>query len=119
MRGTSRAGLARRAGAGARRRTAWLLYLGVFPTSIGFTTWTLALGRMRAGRAGTISYLISPTAIGISWLLLGETPGWMAVGGGVLSIAGVMLARSSGRPTVGRRRRVHVDAATRGSSAIE
>ncbi len=85
--------------------TVWLLYLGIFPTSIGFTTWSLALSRMSAGRAGTISYLISPAAIGISWLLLGETPGWMAVAGGALCITGVVLARSTRRPTIARLRR--------------
>jgi drug/metabolite transporter (DMT)-like permease len=76
---------------------AWLLYLGVFPTSIGFTTWAFALGRMTAGRAGTLSYLVSPTAILISWLLLGETPAGLAVVGGGLCVAGVVVARW-GRP---------------------
>lgn len=75
----------------------WLLYLGVFPTSIGFTTWAFALGRMTAGRAGTLSYLVSPTAILISWLLLGETPAALAVGGGALCVVGVVVARSRSR----------------------
>ncbi len=53
---------------------AWIVFLGIFPTSIGFTTWAYALARMSAGRAGAMTYLIPPTAIVISWLLLGETP---------------------------------------------
>jgi drug/metabolite transporter (DMT)-like permease len=75
----------------------WLLYLGVFPTSIGFTTWAFALGRMSAGRAGTLSYLVSPTAILISWLLLGETPAALAILGGALCVLGVIVARSRSR----------------------
>ena len=77
---------------------AWLLYLGVFPTSIGFTTWAFALARMTAGRAGTLSYLVSPTAIAISWLLLAETPAPVAILGGALCVIGVVVARSGGRP---------------------
>ena len=75
---------------------AWVVFLGIFPTSIGFTTWAYALARMSAGRAGAMTYLIPPTAIVISWLLLGETPPVVAILGGLLCIAGVMVARSSG-----------------------
>lgn len=74
---------------------AWVVFLGIFPTSIGFTTWAYALARMSAGRAGAMTYLIPPTAIIISWLLLGETPPVVAILGGLLCIAGVVVARSS------------------------
>jgi len=75
----------------------WLACLvGVFPTSIGFTTWAYALSRMTAGRAGAMTYLIPPTAIVISWLLLAEVPPAVAILGGLLCIAGVVVARSSG-----------------------
>ncbi len=85
---------------------AWVVFLGIFPTSIGFTTWAYALARMSAGRAGAMTYLIPPTAIVISWLLLGETPPGVAILGGLLCIAGVVVARSSGLrvPTPLRRR---------------
>ncbi len=73
---------------------AWVVYLGVFPTAIGFTTWAYALGRMSAGRAGAMTYLIPPTVIVISWLVLGETPLALAVVGGALCIGGVIVARS-------------------------
>ncbi|MFL5684704.1 MAG: DMT family transporter [Chloroflexota bacterium] len=74
---------------------AWVIFLGIFPTSIGFTTWAYALARMSAGRAGAMTYLIPPTAIVISWVLLGETPPVIALIGGPLCIAGVVVARSS------------------------
>ena len=76
----------------------WLLFLGVFPTAIGFSTWAFALARMTAGRAATLSYLESPTAILISWLILGEAPAALAIVGGALCVVGVMVARSGGRP---------------------
>lgn len=74
---------------------AWVVFLGIFPTSIGFTTWAFALSRMPAGRAGALTYLIPPTAIVISALLLGEAPPPIAILGGLLCIFGVVVSRSS------------------------
>jgi len=79
--------------AGAAGKLGWLVYLGVFPTSIGFTTWAYALTRTTAGRLGVTTYLIPPVAIGIAWLMLGEVPPPLAIVGGVLCIAGVVVAR--------------------------
>lgn len=74
---------------------AWAAFLGIFPTSIGFTTWAFALSRMPAGRAGAMTYLIPPTAILISALLLAEAPPPIAILGGLLCIVGVVVSRSS------------------------
>jgi drug/metabolite transporter (DMT)-like permease len=74
----------------------WLVYLGVFPTTIGFTTWAYALSRTTAGRLGVTTYLVPPVAIGIAWLLLGEVPPPLALLGGVLCIAGVVVVRAQG-----------------------
>ena len=75
---------------------AWMVYLGLFPTAIGFTTWAFALGRTTAGRLGSMTYLIPPIVIVMSMLLLGEVPPPLAIAGGVLCIAGVVVARSPG-----------------------
>jgi drug/metabolite transporter (DMT)-like permease len=83
----------------------WVVYLGVFPTAIGFVTWAFALNRTSAGRLGSTTYLVSPIAIGMAWLLLGEVPVPLALLGGALAIAGVIVARSSGRPAISLRRR--------------
>src|SRR3954452_14070238 len=42
---------------------AWTVYLGLFPTAIGFTTWAYALKRTSAGRMGATTYLVPPIAI--------------------------------------------------------
>jgi len=76
---------------------AWLLFLGVFPTSIAFTTWAYALARGSAGRVAATAYLIPPITIVMSWLILGETPGVIAVLGGALCLAGVYIARQQSR----------------------
>jgi drug/metabolite transporter (DMT)-like permease len=75
---------------------AWMIYLGLFPTAIGFTTWAFALGRTTAGRLGSTTYLIPPIVIVMSMLLLGEVPPPVAIVGGVLCIGGVVVARSRG-----------------------
>jgi drug/metabolite transporter (DMT)-like permease len=82
---------------------AWVLYLGLFPTAVGFTTWTFALGRTTAGHLGSMTYLIPPVVIVMAWIVLGEIPPWLAVAGGVLCIFGVIVARSRGSLAFWRR----------------
>jgi drug/metabolite transporter (DMT)-like permease len=74
---------------------AWLLFLGVFPTSIAFTTWAYALARGLAGRLAATAYLVPPITIVMSWLILGEAPGAIAVLGGALCLVGVAIARKA------------------------
>lgn len=83
-------------GPAAGGKLGWLVYLGVFPTTIGFTTWAYALSRTTAGRLGVTTYLVPPVAIGIAWLLLGEVPPALALVGGGLCIAGVVVVRAQG-----------------------
>ena len=74
----------------------WLVYLGLFPTAIAFTTWAFALSRSAAGRLGSMTYLVAPIVIVMAWAILGEVPAWLAVAGGALCIGGVIVARSGG-----------------------
>jgi drug/metabolite transporter (DMT)-like permease len=82
---------------------AWIVYLGIFPTAIAFTTWAFALNRTTAGRLGSTTYLVPPVAIGLAWLMLNEVPPALAFVGGALCIGGVIVARSRGRLGFGRR----------------
>jgi drug/metabolite transporter (DMT)-like permease len=79
-----------RAGGGA---VAGLVYLGLVPTALAFTTWAYTLARMDAGRLGVTTYLVPPIAILAAWPLLGEVPPVLAVVGGVVCLAGVALSR--------------------------
>jgi drug/metabolite transporter (DMT)-like permease len=81
----------------------WVIYLGVFPTAIAFTTWAFALNRTTAGRLGSTTYLIPPVAILLAWLILSEAPAALAFVGGALCIGGVVAARSRGRLGLSRR----------------
>ena len=72
---------------------AWMVYLGVFPTAIGFLTWAYALSRTTAGRMGATTYLVPPIAILVGWALLGESPETLAFLGGALCLGGVVITR--------------------------
>jgi drug/metabolite transporter (DMT)-like permease len=71
----------------------WTVYLGLFPTAIAFTTWAYALSSTSAGRMGATTYLVPPLAILMGWIAFGESPAALALGGGVLCVAGAVLAR--------------------------
>jgi drug/metabolite transporter (DMT)-like permease len=75
----------------------WIVYLAIAPMAIGFLTWGYALARTTAGHMGATIYLIPPIAIILGWLLLGEAPSLLAVAGGALCLAGVVVARRSQR----------------------
>jgi drug/metabolite transporter (DMT)-like permease len=72
---------------------AWTVYLGAFPTAIGFASWGYALRRTKAGQLSALTYLAPVVAIVLGWLVLGERPPWLALVGGAVAIAGVYYAR--------------------------
>ena len=90
--------LAREASAPGASAILWTIYLGAFPTALGFATWSFALGRGSAGRTGSLNYLIPVVAIVLGWAVLGEAPPWLAMAGGALCVAGVYLARRHPHP---------------------
>ncbi|GAB5078662.1 DMT family transporter [Arthrobacter sp. AD-310] len=77
--------------------TAGLVYLGVFPTAIAFTTWAYALSLVDAGKLAATTYLVPGTTVLISWLLLGEIPTALGLLGGLVCLVGVALTRRRGR----------------------
>lgn len=75
----------------------WVVYLGVFPTAVAFTTYAYALQHMSASSLGISTYLVPPITIVLSVLLLSEAPPAMAYVGGVLALIGVAVARRKPR----------------------
>ena len=78
--------------------TLGLVYLGIFPTAIAFTTWAYALSLIDAGRLAATTYLVPGTTILISWLLLSEIPTVWGLVGGAVCLVGVGLTRRLSRP---------------------
>ncbi|MEU6059422.1 DMT family transporter [Streptomyces sp. NPDC047097] len=79
-----------------------MVYLGVFPTALAFTTWAYALARTTAGRMGATTYAVPALVVLLSWGVLHELPAPAALAGGALCLAGVAVARS--RPRAADRR---------------
>jgi drug/metabolite transporter (DMT)-like permease len=77
--------------------TLGVVYLGVFPTAIAFTTFAYALRSMTASSLGVTTYLVPPITIVMGWLFLDEVPPTMAYVGGALALVGVAVARRKPR----------------------
>lgn len=84
-------------GAAPMSATLNVVYLGVFPTGLAFTTWAYALARTSAAKMGATTYVVPALVIAMSWLLLSEVPGWLTFLGGAVCLAGVAVSRTSSR----------------------
>jgi drug/metabolite transporter (DMT)-like permease len=71
----------------------WMVYLALAPLTLGFLTWGYALSRTTAGRMGSATYLVTPVAIVLGWILLGEAPPALAIVGGALCLGGVYITQ--------------------------
>lgn len=70
-----------------------LIYLGIGPTAVAFTTWAYALARTDAGKMGATTYLVPAIVILMSAAALGEWPPPLAFAGGGLCLVGVAVTR--------------------------
>ena len=85
--------LVRETGDASTANIIWVVYLGVFPTAIGFSTWSYALKRLSAGQVASATYLVPAVATLISWVMLDEVPAALAFVGGGLCLIGVAITR--------------------------
>jgi drug/metabolite transporter (DMT)-like permease len=74
-----------------------LLWLGFAPTFAGYLAWNAALRRASASQVSSFIYFSPPIAVLIGWVWLGERPGALTLIGGVITVAGVVLANARGR----------------------
>jgi drug/metabolite transporter (DMT)-like permease len=73
------------------------VFLGVAPSAAGFVLWAYAMARMDVGRVTLSLYLVPAAAILISLVWLGQVPGPVELTGGVIALAGVILASTGTR----------------------
>ncbi len=76
----------------------WVVFLGVVPTAIGFSTWSYALKRLSAGQVASTTYLVPAVTTLMSWVVLDEVPAALAFVGGALCLVGVAVTRYRRRP---------------------
>lgn len=70
-----------------------VVFLGVGPTAVAFTTWAYALSRTDAGRMAATTLTVPAVAIALSWLALGQIPTPLGLLGGALCLTGVAITR--------------------------
>jgi drug/metabolite transporter (DMT)-like permease len=78
-----------------------VVFLGAGSSALGFVAWASAQSRIPVAAATNSLNLVPFLAIGLGFVLLGETVHPLAVVGGVIALGGVAVSRSTPR---GRRR---------------
>lgn len=71
-----------------------LVYTMVFGTVVGSGIWVWLMRRHPAGVVAPFSMLVPVVGILAAWLILGESPSWVELLGGVLVLAGVLWSSS-------------------------
>jgi len=90
-------GLAREVSAAPLSATLAVAYLGAFPAAVAYVAWAYALSLAPASRAASFLFLTPLLATAIAWVWLGESPGPLALAGGVMALVGVTLVNTRGR----------------------
>jgi drug/metabolite transporter (DMT)-like permease len=78
-----------------------LLYMAILPAALAYVTWSRAISVLPPSVAARGLYLVPVVGLGVAWVWLGEVPSVLAVLGGLVVIAGVLVAssRPAGRTT--------------------
>ncbi|MFE2565594.1 DMT family transporter [Streptomyces mirabilis] len=66
-------------------------YLGLLPSALGFVIWAYAVARLPLAVSTAALYLVPPVALVVSFVWLAEVPRPIALAGGAISVAGVIL----------------------------
>lgn len=90
-------GLVAQAAVAPADTTLTMVYLGVFPTAIGYIAYAYAFSRMNASVAASFLYLVPVLAYLIAWIWIEETPTALSVLGGAIALYGVVLVNRRSR----------------------
>ena len=89
-------GLPREMAAASWRPTVAVIFLGIFPGAVAYSTWTYALSRAPASIVSNVLFLVPPLAIVVALVWLDELPTFMSLVGGAVTLAGVVLVGLKG-----------------------
>jgi drug/metabolite transporter (DMT)-like permease len=79
---------------------AWIGYLGIFPSAVGFVLWAYALSHADAGRFSQSTFLVPFLTALMAWAFLDEVPPALAFVGGLMCIGGVLISRRQVAPRI-------------------
>lgn len=69
-----------------------VIYLGIFPTVVALLCWSAVLSRIDVSRASIFLYVVPVITIIIGFIWLRELPSLISFIGGIITIAGVIIA---------------------------
>ena len=72
---------------------AWLVYLAIGGSSGPYILWSISLRSLSVSRTAAFMYLVPVFALFWTATLLGQAPSAIALGGGVVVLAGVALTQ--------------------------
>jgi drug/metabolite transporter (DMT)-like permease len=85
---------------GDGRTLVLIVYLGLFPTALAFSTWAFALRYTDAGKQALTTFLVPAIAAVMAWLMLDEVPPTLAFVGGAICVVGVLVTRRKPKETL-------------------
>lgn len=68
-----------------------IVYLGIFPSALGYFTLAYALSNLSASKMVSYLYLIPIFSILIAWIWLRELPTLLSLVGGFIVLSGIIL----------------------------
>jgi drug/metabolite transporter (DMT)-like permease len=71
-----------------------VVYLGVFPAAVAYGCWTYVLSRAPVSRVAPTQYAMPVMTIAIGFVWLGEVPDPLALVGGAVALAGVVVVNA-------------------------
>lgn len=74
-----------------------VIYLGIVPTAIGYSLWSMALARASASQVSSMLYLEPAITFFLAWIVLGEIPTLNSLIGAALALLGVFLVTGKRR----------------------
>lgn len=77
--------------------TSSVVYLGIFPAAIAYMLWSYVLSHLTATKTSTGFYLVPLFAAFLGWIVLGEAPTLLTLGGGIIALIGAYIVNKRRR----------------------